>query len=145
MKDTRPIDRQVRELTAEQKKTIRRVGVTYDIIMCLVVLIYIAVAVVFMVQLGTANHELEHISFYKTVTENGKTTEVYDDAAYPRYISLVEQQERTMSTFVTVAAIGFVAVLAVMFAGLLFIHSKYPYYSDKRFLYISRQNRKAKK
>ena len=50
MKDKRPIATQVAELSDQQRKTIRRVGVCYDIVMCLVVVIYLAVTVFFLVQ-----------------------------------------------------------------------------------------------
>lgn len=145
MKDPRPIATQVNELTPEQRKTIRRVGICYDIIMCVVVLAYIAVALFFMVQLGTTNGQIENISFYKTVEEDGKKWDTYDPTAYDTYMQLVRQQEQTMSTFVIVAAVGIVAVLAVMGTGLLVIAIKFPYYSDKRFTYIGRLNRNQRK
>ena len=145
MKDTRPIAVQVNELTDEQKKTVRRVGICYDIIMCAVVIVYLAVALVFMVRMDAVNREIESFSFLKTVQIDGVPVEQYNPDAHAEFEALLSQQEQTMAAFVTVAGIGFVAVLAVMGGGLLIIAHKYPYYSDKRFVYIGRLNRKERK
>ena len=144
MKDKRPIETQVAELTPEQKKTIRRVGISYDIIMCVVVIAYLVVALFFMAQMNATNEKIENFSFYKTVEVDGQTRTEYDATAYDAYVDLVTRQEQTMTDFVTIAGIGFVAVLLIMGVGLLIIAVKFPYYSDKRFVYIGRMNRRAK-
>lgn len=145
MKDTRPIAAQVAELTPEQKKSVRRVGICFDVVMCAVLLVYIVVAVVFMVQLNTVNRELNNFTFTKTETVEGVEVQRYDPEAELRFAQLATRQERITGAFVTTAGIGFVAVLAVLGTGLLIIAVKFPYYSDKRFVYIGKMNRKAKK
>ncbi len=145
MKDTRPIAVQVNELTDQQKKTVRRVGICYDVVMCAVVIAYLAVALVFMTRMETVNRQIEEFSFLKTVQIDGVPVEQYDPDAHVEFDALLFQQEQTMATFVAVAGIGLVAVLAVMGIGLLIIANKYPYYSDKRFVYIGRMNRKERK
>ena len=132
MKDKRPIATQVAELSDQQRKTIRRVGVCYDIVMCLVVVIYLAVTVFFLVQLQSANAQLE---------QNMLT----QDYVPGQYADLIIRQEASLHTFVIIAAAGFLGVLAVMGIGLLIISTKYPYYSDKRFMYIGRLNRQSRK
>lgn len=144
MKDKRPIETQVAELTPEQKKTIRRVGICYDIIMCVVVLAYMVVALTFMAQLARNNEKLENFSLVSTSVNTGVVEETYSPLASAEYQALIGQQEQNMTTFAMVAGIGFVAVLAVMGAGLLIIAVKFPYYSDKRFVYIGRQLRQQK-
>ena len=145
MKDTRPIAVQVNELTDEQRKTIRRVGICYDAVMCAVVIAYLIVAVIFMVRIGTVNRQIEEFSFLKTVQIDGVAVEQYNPDAHAEFEALLSQQEQFVATFATVAGVGLVAVLAVMGTGLLIIAHKYPYYSDKRFVYIGRLNRKERK
>jgi len=145
MKDTRPIEVQVNELTPEQKKTVRRVGICFDVVMCTVLLAYLIVAVVFMVKLNTVNRELNDFSFTKKVVVEGVEVERYDPEAELRFAQLVTRQEQITKAFVTAAGIGFVAVLVILGTGLLIIAVRYPYYSDKRFVHIGKMNRKAKK
>lgn len=134
MKDNRPIAKQVAELTEEQRKTIRRVGLWYDAVMFAAVLIYIIVTMFFMLKLDAVNRQIE-----------AAFTAAYTEEQTMQYLALIEQQEQTMAVFVPVAIVGLIGVLVTILVTALVIAKKYPFYSDKRFVYIGRQNRQAKK
>lgn len=141
MKDTRPIEMQVKGLTEDEKKTICRVGVRYDIVMTVAVVCFLIVAVVFIVNLSMINHQIEHFSYTQTVNVDNKQQEIYDPTANQRFAELVAQQKWTMDVFVAVVIAGVILVLGTMVTGLIVIANKYPFYSDKRFTYLRRQRK----
>lgn len=137
MKDTRPIDVQVAELTPEQKRKIPKIY-KYHMIFSFVLIVGLLFALLF-THIGVVNAQSHLDSIKEKIASNGAFgTQYYADqtAAYDAYDAAVNV--RTM-----VAIIGGIAVLVLAIGAQVFISKKFPFYSEKKYTHLKKAPRRG--
>lgn len=137
MKDTRPIDIQVAELTPEQKRKIPKIYKAH-LLFSFILVGALLVALLF-AQIGVLNarSDLEAIQdkINSAVPEwTGIQYFAEETAAYEAYDSAIHVR-------MLISIIGGITVLILALGAQLFISKKYPFYSEKKYTYLKKSAR----
>lgn len=131
MKDNRPIEMQVAELTPEQRKKLPKIYTT-SIIFCVVSVLILAFA---LTGIGVRIFELrEEAELHAELIDMG----VYDFTEYDEYYDKMDEADAMIETFFTVAAVGGAFMFALVLTFNVVISKRYPYYSEKRYFYLKK-------
>ena len=136
MKDKRPIEVQVADLTEEQKREIPKIFRIHLIITILIVGVYLACLLLCWMSAGSAKAEVESIEAKKA------TASLWESLGLTReWLAAQDRYDAAMHTFFMVS-IGGAAVLCVVALGVQFyLTKKYPYYSEKKHFYLRKMAR----
>ena len=140
MKDLRPINIQVEELTKEQKDNICKVYrwnmlVSVSAIILGVILVVFSSICYFQRESAYEEYEDATATLYSSVNLNvkSKTGELYKD-----YLEASEKFEFAILLTLITSVILFISVLSVT----ILIKKKYPYYSEQRYNYINKKRKR---
>lgn len=138
MKDTRTMQEQVAELSYEQKLSImkiRKCAVIFEAFLMVILVVALALTVFFHIQAADAKDEADRIDTMRKLDAiNGKfSLNSFDEweEAFDRYCDMQDAGMYTM-------LIGGVVLVLGGVGELVYIKTKYPYYSDKKYKYIKK-------
>lgn len=131
MKDNRPIEMQVAELTPEQRKKLPKIYTTS--VIAVVVPVIVLVLVVF--GLFARGFELrEEAVLHTEMIDMG----VYDFTEYDEFYEKMDEADAMIETAFIVSGVGAVFLIVYVLIFNVAIYKRYPYYSEKRYFYLKK-------
>ena len=144
-KDKRPINVQVADLTAEQRKSIPRIALYHTLFS---VLALVLVAVLTIVPLFTASSDYTVAGDKADETFNAwldaPTLSAEKEACHLRMLEAEKDElaaKQEFSQKMTTCLIALSAWLIIEVVIILVVYKKYPYYSDRKYFYILRHRK----
>lgn len=138
MKDTRPIDIQVAELTPEHKRKIPKIYKAH-LLFSFVLIGSLLVALLF-AQIGVFAARSDLDAVQHKIHAGGSLGGIHyfaeETAAYEAYDSAIH-------TRMLVSIIGGISVLILALGAQVFIAKKFPFYSEKKYTYLKNSPRRG--
>lgn len=137
MKDTRPIEAQVAELTDEQKRTIPKIY-KYHLIFS-IVLIVALLAGLLIAHVGVVNAQSDYDEIQAKISASPVGYLQYGAESRAAFDAL----DAAVNVRTMFAIIGGIVTILLACGAQLLISKKYPYYSEKKYTYLKKSARQG--